>query len=76
MGKVTHGELCKKLKFDHTNKWYMHNPESVLEYEMHKHLWNFEIKTDHQSSARRPDLIEISKTKRTELTELWTLFSR
>ena len=24
-------ELCKKFKFDHTNKWYMHNTESILE---------------------------------------------
>ena len=30
VGKVIYRELCKKLKFDHTSKWYMHNPESVL----------------------------------------------
>ena len=24
VGKVIHWELCKKSKFDHTNKWYMH----------------------------------------------------
>ena len=23
--------MCKKFKFDHTNKWYMHNPAPVLE---------------------------------------------
>ena len=23
-------QMCKKLKFDHTNKWYMLNPASVL----------------------------------------------
>ena len=28
--KVIHWELCKKFKFDHTNKWYVHNPESTL----------------------------------------------
>ena len=22
-------EMCKKFKFDHTNKWYMHNPAPV-----------------------------------------------
>ena len=27
VGKVIHWELCKKFKFDHTNKQYMHNPE-------------------------------------------------
>ena len=26
VGKVVHWEMCKKLEFDHTNKWYMHNP--------------------------------------------------
>ena len=36
-------KLCKKLKFDHMNKWYMHNPESVLENETHLLLWDFEI---------------------------------
>ena len=34
MGKVIHWELCKKLKFDPANKWYMQ--ESLLENEMHK----------------------------------------
>ena len=39
--------------------------ESVLENEMHKLLRDFEIHTDHQISARQPDLIIINKKKRT-----------
>ena len=35
----------------------MHNPESVLENEMHKVPWDFEIQTDYLISARRPDLV-------------------
>ena len=31
MGKVIHWEMCKKFKFDHTNKWYVHNTVTVLE---------------------------------------------
>ena len=38
----------------------MHNPESVLENETHKLLWDFEIQTDHQISARQPDLVKIN----------------
>ena len=38
VGKVIHWELCKKLKFDHMNKWYMYNSKSVLENETHKLL--------------------------------------
>ena len=50
VGKVIHGEMCK---FDHTSKWYMHNPASVLGNDTHKLLWDFDIQTDHLISARR-----------------------
>ena len=56
VSKVIHREMCKKFKFNHTNKWYMHNPASVLENDTHKLLWN--IQTDHLISARRPDFIK------------------
>ena len=65
VGKRIYWELCKKLKFDHSNKWYMHNPESGLEKEMHKLLWDFEIQTNHLVSARWPNLIIIKKNERT-----------
>ena len=64
VGKVIHWEMCKKFKFDHTNKWYMHNPATVLENGIHKLLWDFDIQTDHLISARRPDLIIIKKKKK------------
>ena len=35
--------MRKKFKFDHTNKWYMHNPASVLENDTHKLLWDIDI---------------------------------
>ena len=31
VSKVIHWEMCKKFKFDHTNKWYLQNPAPVLE---------------------------------------------
>ena len=55
-GEGDHWELCKKFKLDHTDKWYMHNPETVQENWMHKIIWNFEIQTDHPISARILDL--------------------
>ena len=64
VGKVIHWEMCKKFKFDHANKWYMHNPASVLENDTHKVLWDFDIQTDHLISATRPDLIIINKKKK------------
>ena len=44
VGKGIHWEMCKKFKFDHANKWYMHNPAPVLENDTHKLLWDFDIK--------------------------------
>ena len=36
--RVIQSEMCKKFKFDHTNKWYMQNPEAVLENDTKKLL--------------------------------------
>ena len=63
VGKVIHWEMCKKFKFDYTNKWYMHNPAPVLENNTHKLLWDFDIHTDHLISARKPELIIIKKRR-------------
>ena len=54
MEKVISWELYKKLKFDHTNKWYTYNLESMLENKTHTILWDFEKQMDHLISARQP----------------------
>ena len=61
-------EMYKKFQFEHTNKWYMHNPAPVLENDTHKLLWDFDIQTDHLIPARRPDLIIINKKKKKKRT--------
>ena len=45
--KVIHWKLYKWLKFDHYNKFYGNQSESVLENETHKILYDFEKQTDH-----------------------------
>ena len=64
VGNVIHWEMCKKFKFDYTNKWYIHNPASVIENDSHKLLWDFNIQTDHLIPARIPGLIIINKKKK------------
>ena len=80
MGKVIHWEMCKKFKFDHTNKWYMQNPAPVLENDAHKLLWDFDIHTDRHILASRPDLIITNKKKKKkkerEFAKLLTLLSQ
>ena len=41
VGKVIHWEMCKKFKFDHTNKWNMHNPAPVQGNNTYKLLWDW-----------------------------------
>ena len=74
VGKVIHWELCKKFKFDHSNKWYMHNLESVLGNKMQKSLWDFEIQN---GSLNLGQTTTPSKNRqKRELAEMWTLLSR
>ena len=65
VSKVIHWEICKKFKFDQTNKYYIHNSATVLENDTPKLLCDFDIQMDHVISARRPDLIVIHNKKRT-----------
>ena len=71
--KVIHWELFKKFKFDHTNKWYMYNLESILANETHKLLYDFEIQTDNLISTSRTYLRIGKKNRTREPAELWTL---
>ena len=68
-GGVIYMELFKKFRFDHTNKWYRHNQQSVLENETHKILSDFDIQTDNLMSAKWPDLVIVKKKKTTASTK-------
>ena len=49
--------MYKKFKFDQATKWYMHNPESTLENETIKIIWDFKVRTDYLNPDRRPDWV-------------------
>ena len=66
VGNVIHQEMCKEFQFDHTNKWYMHNPAPVQENDTQKLLLDFNIQTNHVIPARRLDPIIINKKKKLE----------
>ena len=80
VGKVIHWEMCKKFKFDNTNKWYKHNSAPVLENNTHKLLWDFDIHTDYLISVRRPNLIIVNnnnnKKKKENLQNCWLWWRR
>ena len=60
--KVIHWELCKKVNFERTTKWYMHKTKFVKENETHKLLWDFEMQTGQLTSASNDDIKKIRKS--------------
>ena len=66
VGKEIHWELGKKIfKMSIKTKQHMHKPESILENESYKILWDFEILMYPLILARKPDQVSIYKKKRT-----------
>ena len=63
LGKIVHWKLASKCNFEAGNKWYEHEPESVLENEDYKILWDFSIQTDHVVEAWRTDLVLVDKER-------------
>ena len=61
VGRRIHWDICRKFGVHVSEKWYNHEPESVIENDTCKVLWDFTIQTDHVIEARRPDLILIKK---------------
>ena len=64
LGKIVHWKLARKCNFEAGDKWYEHEPESVLENEDYKILWDFSIQTNHVIEAPRPDLVVVDKKER------------
>ena len=64
LGKIVHWKLVRKCNFEAGDKWYEHEPESVLENEDYKMLWDFSIQTDHVIEARTQDLALVDKKER------------
>ena len=60
LGKIVHWKLAN---FEAGDKWYQHEPESVLENEDYKILRDFRIQTEHVTEARTPDLVVADKSE-------------
>ena len=54
-------ELRKGLKLNHSGKSYIHKLEFIQENQTHRIDWDFEIQTDRQIAASKPDQVLIEK---------------
>ena len=58
VARAIHWDLSEKYGFERSERWYDHVPDSVLENEDYKMLWDsVSVRTDHEIEARRPDLL-------------------
>ena len=64
VGRKLQWQFSEKLGFNRTRLWYEHEPESVVENENFKILWDFTIQCDHMIEARRPDIVVVDKVKK------------
>ena len=69
LGKIVHWKLARKCNFEAGDKWYEHEPESVLENGGYKILWDFSIQTDHVIEAHRPDFVPVNKERICKITD-------
>ena len=47
-------DFCKKNGLEHTEEWYEHVPEGVVENEEIKVLWDINVQCDNVIETRRP----------------------
>ena len=66
VAKKVHWDFCKMNGLEHTEKWYEHVSEGVVENEEVNVLWDVNVQCDNVIEARRPewDLIVIDKKER------------
>ena len=65
VAKFIHWTLCKYYEIPHTERWYKHTLEPVVEGKNVTILWNFTVQTDRKIDADRPEIIIKNHEERT-----------
>jgi len=70
LAAAIHHSICQHYEIKTTDNIWFHEPIPVGEKKKVKVLWDFEIMTDRQIQARRPDLVTIDKQTKYGLVSL------
>ena len=54
---ISTGNFMVNVDWKRANSSYEHKPEGVVESENFKILWNFTVRCDRKTEARRPDIV-------------------
>ena len=64
---IVHWKLCGKFNLEKSEKWYLHNPQTVSENVNHKLIWDMNIQCDNVIVERRPDIAIVNKIGKTAI---------
>ena len=64
---AVHWSLCETYHIKHSEQWYQHMTELVIETDSVKILWDMNIQTDHVTEHRQPDIVVIDKDNKRAL---------
>ena len=56
--------MCGKLNLKKSEKWYLHNPQTVRENVNHKLIWDMDIQRGNVIVERRPDIVILNKMEK------------
>ena len=60
-------KLCEEFNLEKSEKWHLHNPQTVSENVNHKLIWDMNIQCDNIIVERRPDIVIVNKMKKTAI---------
>ena len=64
---MVHWKLGEKINLEKSEKWYLHNPQTVSENVNHKLIWDMNIQCDRIIVERRPDIVIGNKMEKTAI---------
>ena len=67
VARMVHWKLGEKLNLEKSEKWYLHNPQTVSENVNHKLIWDMNIQCDRIIVERRPDIVIGNKMEKTAI---------
>ena len=76
VARMIHWKLSEKFNLEKSEKWYLHNPQTVNENVNHKLIWDMNMQCDNVVVERRPDIIILNKMEKTAITTYVAIHGR
>ena len=64
VARMVHWKLRQKFNLEKSEKWYLHNPQTVSENVNQKLIWGMNIQYDNIIVERRPDIVIVNKMEK------------